>query len=241
MSQTLFTLLCPSLHGNHNAGYPPYLTSPDASQCILWLPHLSLPRMSGLLFLGVYVYRRLLSSGNHFCLTSKHEGQQAYNSAFPGASLQLGRCWEVSSTLEKHLPPSVTPSWKYPHGPAQRHVSYLSPDSVKLTVKTDHWVHLLCRCSNCSVYPSRVGTQEEEKRALVSGGGGLERWIHGWVITSLPEDPSYLPSINILGGSQPPVTPDARNLTPSSGLWGCLHICAYTYYIHIIKNKTIHF
>lgn len=41
----------------------------------------------------------------------------------------------------------------------------------------------------------------------------MDPWFR--VITSLPEDPSYLLRIDALGSSQPPVTYNARALTPS--------------------------
>lgn len=38
---------------------------------------------------------------------------------------------------------------------------------------------------------------------------------------------SYLPSTDIWGGSQPPVTPDAGNLLPFLAFEGALYMCSY--------------
>lgn len=110
MSQALFTLPCPSLHGNHNTSYPPYLLSPDVFHCIM----ASLPSMPGFVFLRIYAYKILLSSGRCFCLTSKNQRPASTQqcNAFPGLSLYVGCCWEVPSTLGKSFLPSI-PSQTY--------------------------------------------------------------------------------------------------------------------------------
>lgn len=65
-------------------------------------------------------------------------------------TLYLGWCWKVTPTFKMKLPTSINLIKKTPHRCAQRLVSYLIPDLVKLTTKINHdsslpsISHLLC-------------------------------------------------------------------------------------------------
>lgn len=87
--------------------------------------------------------------------------------------LYLGWCWKVTPTFKMKLPTSINLIKKTPHRCAQRLVSYLIPDLVKLTTKINHdsslpsISHLLCLLPlggcNSQDHPSTYVRHQETK------------------------------------------------------------------------------